>query len=126
MHPTQSFWVHAMLNRIFYSLGIRMILVLGMMMFGGIASLFSHSEANSSSKSANPWSKGHAASSSQAHAPSVRATPENTWVDKRTGRPATQEQIEDEAYRRQMLHEMRENYERNNGPVDTSNLDSPD
>ncbi len=114
-----------MLNRFAYSLGIRMILILGVMLFGGIASLVGHSGADSLQKAANPWSKNHVASSPAAHPASHSATPEYRWVDKRTGRPATQEQIEDEAYRRQVLHEMRENYERNNGPVDTSNLDSP-
>ena len=113
-----------MLNRLAYSFGIRIVMALGLMMFAGIISLFNHS-GSSSPQTANPWSKSYVASSPSAHPVSRSATPEYRWVDKRTGRPATQDQIDDEAYRRQMLHEMRENYERNNGPVDTSNLDSP-
>lgn len=103
-----------------------MVMALGLIMFAGILSLFSHTDANSASKTANPWSKSHVAPSTSTRTQSGSQTPEYRWVDKRTGRPATEEQIEDEAYRRQMLHEMREDYERNNGPVDTSTLDSPD
>ncbi|MFM5893286.1 MAG: hypothetical protein ACKOQM_02485 [Novosphingobium sp.] len=118
-----------MLNRIFYSLGIRMVMAMGLMMFAGILSVFNHGES-SSAKASNPWSKDYVASSSTSssstHSSSDSATPKYRWVDKRTGLPATQEQIDDEAYRRQVLHEMRENYERDHGPVDSSNMESPD
>ena len=55
-----------MLNRIIFTLGIRMVMGLAILGFAGIASLVSHGDKRAGSSS-NPWSKNYSDSGSNQH-----------------------------------------------------------
>ena len=55
-----------MLNRIFYILGIRMVMGLALVGLAGIASLISHSDERAG-RSSNPWNKNYSDSGPNRH-----------------------------------------------------------
>lgn len=77
-----------MLNRIIYSLGIRMVMALLFLGAAGVASLASHTSSKPAGSS-NPWSKNHDAVASSGHdrtrkwhSSSSRPKYETVYVDK--------------------------------------------
>ena len=103
-------------------------LVLGMI-FLAIATAFGSlkgggSFASGPDSSKNPWSKDYVAPKPSAtqRASAFSSSPSYQYVNKRTGEPATDEELRDEAYRQKLLRDMRENYEQKHGAVDTSSM----
>jgi hypothetical protein len=80
--------------------------------------------SDSGSSNKNPWSKDYVAPKPSAtqRASVFSDAPSYHYVNKRTGEPATDEELRDEAYRQKLLREMRENYENRHGVVDTSSM----
>lgn len=70
-------------------------------------------------EASNPWGK-NASSGSSTRAYSAKPSG-NASYDRSGNSFEASERAKDEAYRRQVIREMREEYEAQNGPVDTGN-----
>lgn len=102
----------------------RGIMIVVAMVFVGIVSLFrGPGTVHKAQQHVNPWSKNYAPPPRAIGTSSSSSEPRARYYNRRTGEPATEEELRDEAYRRQMLREMRQQYERTHGDVDTSSLD---
>lgn len=100
----------------------RLTLTVGMMLLGAACGAVGSGEEKQAS---NPWSSNHDSTASSAG--SSRSS--TTWSERSSSAESfdrvseASELSRDEAYRRKILREMREEYEAANGPVDETELD---